>query len=362
MGKKLNSFKTISEYINKEDFSVSRLFSEDAMAKLLKYSILLITMFFISQYINKFDVFKGLPSFALPEEFPEIFSQIIPVASIKKPQKQSTADLIAKIQNNQLQEIQKIWAELGIKSDLFKKSNPALKESFNLELPSGDSQLYVYLIADEQLNDWQYLFFNIKNRVWNLYGYLDLPGQASSEPISRMVTIEDRSWLVITSRTDSPNLPGMYQDRWYDLQDNHLRESLRYHLYQDQTEPNFIKRYSANIVETGVAAGSYYIDLNTKIAFLNSRTSQSDLDAAFSVSRKVRYLWDNSGQTFRNHSHRQEDELHNYGADEILIHNYFQIGNLAVNGTPSQRGQIKQFVQLCGNIPEKREILKYLAR
>lgn len=332
------------------------------MAKLLKYSILLITMFFISQHINKIDVFKGLPSIAFPEEFPKLFSKIAPATSIKKPQKQSTADLIAKIQNNELQEIQKIWAELGIKSDLFKKSNPTLKESFILELPSGDGPLYVYLIADEQLNDWQYLFFNIKNRVWNLYGYLDLPGQASSEPISRMVTIEDRSWLVITSRINSPNLPGMYQDSWYDLQADHLWESLRYHLYQDQTETNFIKRYSANIVETGVAAGSYYVDLNTKIAFLNSQTSQLNLDAAFSISRKVRYLWDNTGQTFRNHSYNQEDELHNYGADEILIHNYFQIGNLAVNGTHSQRSQIKHFVKLCGNIPEKREILKYLAR
>lgn len=332
------------------------------MTKLLKYSILLIMMFLISQHINKIDIFKDLPSLALPGKNPNIFPQITPVAPINKPQKQSTADLIAKIQNNDLQEIQKIWAGLGIKSDLFKKGTPALKESFNIELLSGKGPLYVYLIADEQLNDWQYLFFNIKNRVWNLYGYLDLPDQASSEPVPRTVTIEDRKWLVITSRIDSPDLPGMYQDRWYDLQADHLRESLRYYLYQDQTKANFIKRYSANILETGVIAGSYYIDLNTKIAFLNSQTSQSDLDAAFSVSRKVRYLWDNTGQTFRNHSYSHEDELYKYGADEILIHNYFQIGNLAVNGTPSQRGQIKQFVQLCGNIPEKREILKYLAR
>lgn len=110
-----------------------------------------------------------------------------------------------------------------------------------------------------------------------------------------------------------------------------------------------------------MVAGSYFIDLDTKIAYLNNRTSQADLDAAFSISRKVRYLWDSTGQIFKNHSHRQQDELYIYGADQILIHNYFQIENLAVNGTLSQRDQIKKFIKLCGDVPEKKRDLKYLA-
>ena len=332
------------------------------MTKLLKYSVMLIIMFFISQHISNINNLKGFPSLAFPEEFPKILSRISSVTPVDKPQKQSTADLIAKIQNNELREIQKIWTELGIKSALFKKNSPSLRESFNLEITPGEGPLYVYIIADKESNDWQYLFFNIKNRAWNFFGHIDLPNQASSEPIYRTVPIEDRAWLVITSRSNHPNQPGIYQDHWYNLTAPQLREVLCYQVYQDQPGPNFIKRYSASILETGIVAGSYFIDLDTKITYLNSRSSEMELEAALSISSKVRYLWDNTGHKFKNHSHRRQDELSTYGADEILVRNYFQIGNLAVNGTPAQRGQIRQFIELCDNTPEKREILRYLNR
>jgi hypothetical protein len=316
-------------------------------------------MFFISQHISNIDNLKDLSLLAFPKEFPKIFSRAS-VPPIGKPKKESTSDLIAKIQNNELREIGKIWAGLDIKSDLFDKSGPSLRESFKLEIAPEEGPLYVYTIADKESNDWQYLFFNIKNRGWNFFGHIDLPKQASSEPIYRTVTIADRAWLVITSRSDLPNQSGIYQDHWYDLTGSQLREVLRYHVYHDQLELNFIKRYSATVLETGMVAGSYFIDLDTKITYLNSRTSEMELAAALSISNKVRYLWDNAGQKFKNHSHRSQNELSSYGADEILVHNYFQIGNLAVNGSPAQRGQIRQFIELCGNIPEKREILKRL--
>lgn len=330
------------------------------MTKLLKYSVLLTIMFFISQHLSNLDNLKGLSLLAFPENFPKIFSRIISVTPIDKPQKQSTTDIIAKIQNNELQAIEKIWAELKIKSDLFAKSSPSLRESFNLEIAPGEGPLYAYTIADQESNDWQYLFFIIKNRVWNFYGQIDLPNQASSEPIYRTVTIAERVWLVITARSDHPNQPGVYQDHWYDLKAPQLKEVLRYPVYQDEPGPNFIKRYSASVLETGIAAGSYFIDLDTKINYLNSRTSDKELEAALSISSKVRYLWDDTDQKFKSHSHRRQDELSTYGADEILVSNYFQIGNLAVNGTPAQRGQIRQFIELCDNNPEKRAILKYL--
>lgn len=328
------------------------------MMKLLKYSVYLTIIFYAFQYINNF---KGVPSFAIPEEISRKISINIPtVTSLPKPQKQSTADLIEKIQKNELQEIKNIWEPLGIKSELFKKGAPSLADSFTLPLtPKGDS-IYVFTVNNNETNEWQYLFFIIKNRSWNFYGHIDLPNQALSEPISRTVSIEDRNWLVITSRADSPNLPGMYQDLWYDLNAPKLSEVLQYYVYQDQSGSGFIKRYSATVLETGMVAGSYFVDLNLKITYLNELTSQPDLEAVFSLSHKIRYLWDNTNQLFKNHHQQKQDKLYSYGADEILAHNYLQIENLAANGGASQRNLVKRFLNLCSNNPDKKRILKIL--
>ncbi len=323
--------------------------------KLLKYAIYLFVIFFSFQYLNKL---IELPSFAIPEEFSSIIFKKIPsVSSIPESLKKNTSVIIKKIQNNELQDIQGIWKELGVKSGLFKNGSPFLAESFTIPLNSEGNQLHIFKITNNETNDWQYLCFNIKNRSWNFFGHIDLPNQDQSEPLSRTVSIEERIWLVITSKTDSPDLPGMYQDRWYDLNAPKLREVLQYHVYQDQSIPGFIKRYSSTVAETGITAGSYFVDINSKITYLNNQTSKPDLETAFSLSRKVRYLWDTANQSFKNH---QRNNLYTYGADEILTHNYLPIEDLALNGDSSQRNLVRSFLNLCSNSSEKSRILKIL--
>ncbi len=325
------------------------------MFKLIKYAIFLTIIYYALQYLNNL---KVIPSLAFPEDFPKVFTKIATVPSVEISQKKQTiADLIEKIQKNELRDIQSIWRELGIKSELFKNSQPVLSESFIIDRTSKGDSVYVYKVTDNDSNDWQYLFFNIKNRSWNFYGHIDLPNQALSEPIARRVMIEDRNWLVITSKIESPTLSGMYQDQWYDLETSQVKEVLRYYVYQDQSGPNFIKRYSATVLETGMIAGSYFIDLDTQIAYLFN--SQTEPETAFSISRKVRYLWDHTSQLFKNHN-QQQDNLYNYGADQILIHNYLLIEELVLNGSPSQRNRIKGFLRLCKNSPEKKAILKII--
>lgn len=323
------------------------------MFKLLKYSVFIIVIFFAIQYFNNH---KGVPSLAFPEEFPKIFLKLPSITPDSKPQKQSTADLIEKIQKNELQEIQNIWRELGVKSELFKKNAPSLADYFTVTHTTEGDSLYIYQISDQDKNDWQYLFFNIKNRAWNFYGHIDLPNQASSEPIARTVTIEDRNWLIVTSKTE--DLSGMYQDRWYDLKAPQLRTVLQYYVYHDQPGSDFIKRYSATVLDTGIIASSYYIDLRSQITFINS--SQPVPEPALTLSQKVRYLWDNTNQLFKNHNPQQHEELYTYGANEVLAQNFLQIEDLAVNGNPSQRNLVRKFIKLCDNNSEKKGVLKHL--
>ena len=152
--------------------------------------------------------------------------------------------------------------QLGVKSELFKKSGPVSGGIFKLFfLPMGLPFMFFKITNQEQ--EWQYLFFNINNRSWNFWGHIDLPNQAHTEPISRTVTVENRSWLIITSKANSPGLPGMYQDHWYDLNGAKLKEVLRYYVYQDLPQPGFTKRYSAIITQTGTSGG-LFIELTQK--------------------------------------------------------------------------------------------------
>ncbi len=327
------------------------------MLKFLKLPILLTIIFYALYHFN---IVKGLPSFIVPEGFPSAVLERIPkISSSNEPQQLVTADLVEKIQKNDLKDIQNIWRQLGIKSELFKMGAPILAESFPLSLPSPSASYHVFILTNNETHEWQYLLFNIKNRSWNLYGQIDLPNQDLTEPISRPVSIEGRTWLVITSKADSPDLPEMYQDLWYDLTGPKLKEVLRYYVYQDQTISGFTKRYSATIIETGLSGGTYFIDLNTKLAFLDDPVSDPHPDPAFSYSRKIRYLWDNAGQSFKNH-HPQSEHLYTYQADEILVHNYLQIEDLAANGNPAQHSLVKRFLNLCNNSNEQRRILKIL--
>ncbi|MGE5605043.1 MAG: hypothetical protein ACM3YE_05050 [Bacteroidota bacterium] len=327
------------------------------MLKLIKYSLLLTVFFYLSQHLNNF---KSLPSFAFPEEIPKVFSQIISSnPNVNQQQSPSTAQLIERIQKNDLREIHDIWKQLGIKSELFQKSAPILTESYKLSLHHNGSPLYVFKIADQESNDWQYLFFNIRNRSWNFWGYIDLPKQALTEPISRTLAIENRDWLIITSKSNSPDLPGMFQDRWYDLNGPKLKEVLGYNVYQDIPQPGFTKRYSATISQTGISGGTYFIDLNLKLTYFSYRASLPHLETALSLSHKVRYIWDSYRQSFIN-NHSQSVNLHTYGADEILFHNYLQIEDLAVTGDLTQRTVIRDFLNLCSNSKEKRRISQIL--
>lgn len=327
------------------------------MMKLLKYSVLLIIFFYLSQHLNDL---KSLPSLAFSKEFPKIFSQVTPLTSnVNQPKNLTTAQLIAKIQNNELQGIHDIWEQLGVKSELFKKSNPVLAESYKLLLPSNGTSLYVFKITNQENNEWQYLFFNINNRSWNFWGHLDLPNQAQTEPISRTVAVENRNWLIITSKANSPGLPGMYQDHWYDLNGPKLKEVLGYYVYQDSPQPGFTKRYSAVITQTGASGGTYFIELNQKITYFSNRASYPPLETAFSLSQNLRYTWDSYSQSFRNHQ-TKSDNFYTYGANEILFQNHLLIEDLAVSGGPTQRSVIRDFLNLCSDSTEKRRILKIL--
>lgn len=328
------------------------------MLKLIRYSLLL-TALFLSQHLNTLNTIKSLPSFPFPEGIP---NKIFPILSTKpnlnQRQNQSIAQLIEKIQKNDLREIHDIWKQLGIKSELFKNSAPILAESFKSLHHNGDP-FYVFKITDQQSNDWQYLFFNIRNRSWNFWGHIDLPRQAATEPFSRTLTIENQVWLIITSKSNSPDLPEMYQDHWYDLNGPKLKQVLEYNVYQDLPQPGFTKRYSAIISQTGSSGGTYFIDLNPTITYYSNRTPLPQLETAFSLSYKVRYIWDSYRQSFKT-NHPQPDKLHTYGADEILSQNYLQIENLAVTGDLTQRKIIRDFLDLCSDSTEKRKILKIL--
>ncbi len=325
--------------------------------KLLKYSLWLTVFFYLSQHFNNL---KGLPSFAFPEEFPKIFSQVISVPSgANQAQNPTTAQLIEKIQKNELQQIQTIWEKLGIESELFKENTPVLAESRKLLIPPEGTSLYVFKITNQESNAWQYLFFNIKNRSWNFWGHIDLPNQALTEPLSRMVTIEDHSWLIITSKSNSPEMSGMYQDRWYDLKSPKLKEVLGYNVYQDLPQPGFNKRYLAIVSRTGISGGAYFIDLSSKVTYYSNRTSHSHLEAALSLSHNVRYIWDSYSQLFKNNQ-LHPDNLHTYSADEVLFRNYLQIEDLAATGDPTHRNAIRDFLKLCSNSTEKRRIVKIL--
>ena len=326
------------------------------MLKLLKLSLLLIVFFYLSQHLNNF---KGLPSFAFPEGVPQIFSQITSITpKANQEQHQPTAQLIERIRKNELQGIQTIWKQLGVKSELFKKTPPVLRESFKISLPPNGASLYVFEITNKESDDWQYLFFNIKNRSWNFWGHIDLPNQASTEPFSRTVAIEDRTWLIITSKSNSPDLPGMFQDSWYDLTGPKLKEVLGYYVYQDLSQLGFTKRYSTIISQTGVSGETYFIDLNPKIVYYSNRTSHPHLETALSLSHNIRYIWDNDSQSFKNN--QSQEKLHTYGADEILFRNYLLIENLAVTGDLTRRNVIRDFLNLCGDSTEKRGISRIL--
>lgn len=325
--------------------------------KLLKYSLWLTVFFCLSQHLNNFN---GLPSFAFPEEFPKIFSQVTSVTSkANQQQNLSVAQLIEKILNNEFQEIQDIWRQLGVKSELFKKGVPVLAKSQKTAIPPNGRPLYVFKFTNEEKNAWQYLFFNIKNRSWNFWGHIDLPNQDGTEPISRMATIEDRTWLIITSKSNSSKPPGMYQDRWYDLNGPKLKEVLEYNVYQDLPLPGFTKRYSAIITQTGISGGTYYIDLSSNITYFSNRLSHPLLETALSISNNVRYIWDRYNQLFKNSQPHPED-FYTYGADEILSHNYLQIKDLATTGNLTQRKVMRDFLNLCNNSTEKQRILKLL--
>lgn len=330
------------------------------MLKLIRYSLLLAALFYLSQHLNTLNTLKSLSSFPFPDGIPKIFTPTLSnKPDVNQRQNQSTAQLIERIRKNDLREIHDIWKQLGIKAELFKNSAPVLAESTKLSLhPNGDP-LYVFKITDQESNDWQYLFFNIRNRSWNFWGHIDLPMQAATEPLSRTLTIENQVWLIITSKSNSPDLPGMYQDHWYDLNGPKLKHVLGYNVYQDLPQPGFTKRYSATISQTGSSGGTYFIDLNPTITYFNNRTPLPHLETVLSLSYKVRYIWDSYRQSFKS-DHPQPDKLHTYGADEILSQNYLQIEDLAVTGELTQRKIIRDFLDLCSDSTEKRRILKLL--
>lgn len=325
--------------------------------KLLKHLLLLTVVFYLSQHLKSL---KELPSFAFTEGISQIFSQITTISPVEnRPLSQSTADLVAKIQKNELMEIEDIWSQLGIKSTLFKDDTPYLAESFTLSIPPKWSSLYVFKITSKKTTDWQYLFFNIKNRSWNFWGHLDLPNQGLTEPISRTVEVENQTWLIITSKSNSPELPEMYQDRWYDLNSPKLKEVLGYYIYQDLPQPGFTKRYSALISQTGTSGGTYFTELNQKITYFSNHISCPHLETALSLSNNLRYTWDSYSQSFKNHQPKS-DNFHTYGPDEILSRNYLQILDLATTGDLTQRNVIRDFLKLCGDSTEKRRISKIL--
>ena len=327
--------------------------------KLFKYLFLLTVIFYLSQHLN-IDSLNDLPSFAFTKEIPKLFSQIPTLSPVEnRPLHQSTADLVAKVQNNELMEIEEIWRQLGIKSTLFKDDLLYLVDSFTLSIPPKWSTLYGFKITSKKTTDWQYLFFNIKNRSWNFWGHIDLPNQELTEPILRTVQIEDGIWLIITSKSDTPGLSEMYQDRWYDLKSPKLKEVLGYYIYQDQAQPGFTKSYSATISQVGTSGGTYFIDLSQKITYFSNRTSSPHLESALSLSHNLRYTWDSYSQSFKDHRNKS-DNYYAYGADEILSQNYLQIADLAATGDRTQRNVVRDFLNLCGDSTEKRRISKIL--
>lgn len=323
--------------------------------KFFKRLLLLTVVFYLSQHLNSL---KNLPSFAFTEEISKFFSQLTTISPVEnRPLYQSTNDIVAKIQKNELAEIEEIWRQLKIKSLLFKEDTPYLAESFVLSIPPKWSMLYVFKITSKKTTDWQYLFFSIKNRSWHFWGHIDLLSQGQTEPISRTVAVENQTWLIITSKSTS--LPEMYQDRWYDLNSPKLKEVLGYYVYQDLPQPGFTKRYSAIISQNGTGGGTYFTELNQKITYFSNRTSCPHLETALSLSNNLRYTWDSYSQSFKSHQ-TKSDNFYASGADEILSRNYLQILDLAANGNLTQQNVIRDFLNLCDDSTAKRRISKIL--
>ena len=190
-----------------------------------------------------------------------------------------------------------IWGELGIKSEVFKySSQPGKIEEFNINIQNGTGTILAISADNDQV--WQYLIFKNVNRKSRFVGYIDFPiNQHGVRPEFSVVNLNGQdSCLRINALTATGIGYKLYEQIWYYLGEEQISEVLNFPtLTYNYERPEFSSyEIHGKVLNQDNVNDNYHLELNfTKDSFEKDRAPQSVHEDKVMV-----YNWDPKNKKF----------------------------------------------------------------
>ncbi len=252
--------------------------------------------------------------------------------------------------------LRKLWADLGITSDLF----GGLADSTSLDIQQipidhGDTEAVeiLFRITDSAASDFQYLALSHSAEQWTNLGIVEFRNQRSAAPEHAIEALDsERRWLVIRALKGSGNGFERRHESWYALESG-LPLALTYPVAGHVNGHGMPFNRTFTGARRGVRdhEGAATVDVDLSVQYTNGEQFAIEgLTELFTRSAALQYVFSVVEARFtldESNSGMNEAEIDGIFADDVegfLRHNFTQLKELAQSGDPLKREWLERFL------------------
>ena len=292
----------------------------------------------------------------------------VPPTTPPNHQELLSPDSIAKnTQDNDFAALENAWQQLEASppdqlSDLLDSGLSSIQRVyFNV----NDTEYALLILKAKDFQWWQYLLFRLEGNEWEFLGDINLDTDRDGiEPDYQVVTDDKQDvWLVVRSLNSIGTGILIYDESWYWLSGEKLKEVFSYPVEQLQSAPS--PEYPADFELKGELA-SYWQEDDTFYVALSFEATYSFYEDRrdyhlFTLDRREVYVWSLEDTRFVIEPEKTEgNQEFPFASDEYLAYTFGELVELADNGGDAQKRWVRQLLSETEDSKGKEELLMIL--
>jgi len=273
--------------------------------------------------------------------------------------------------------LKRLWERLNVHKDEtayvsdLEVCSHCTAESFEYDLDGERGPEVLLRIDDGIAETYRYLVFKSARNEnnWKLLGHIDAWGKY--EPARHLLLLSNgKPWLVVTERGASGSGIALYVDRIFKVNRNGLQEILRYNSSGTQAAwregPD--RMFDGRVASCEVHHGEITVTVAYTVEYqmFEQQRAQQTLfsrrqTAVFRLSRPGRAVLNQAKSTL---SQKELESIYNIDSmtdDDFLKYNYVQLQQIAVGKDQKRKRWLRNYLEQCADIPERRQLRKLLA-
>jgi hypothetical protein len=278
-------------------------------------------------------------------------------------------------------DLKQVWRMLNVEpltDQSYKCDGDCEAEVFDLAASNENNKTVALRISLERGHFFQYMIFrqmgssSARPGEWKRLGVINCSDQRDKPPGHRVEQGDGRLWFVVRASSSRAAGAAVYNESWYEMQENAVKEVLSYPAEGDKQpcQERVGQSYKSLLLRHDLDNGTYTIPVQFLVAYdISTCDRREEPPALFARGLKAFYVWNEEKQRFMLDEARSEitaqqiarlSDAQGFSDAAFVNDNFQELSRIATSGDARRKAWLRNFLARMPDAPRKADLQRLL--